>query len=166
LHEENLDRFNKTILENLAGRRTMLTIEQVKKLLSPPMLTVEQVKELQSLLQITPWLDIEPPTLAWPPRDSALDALSRWAQEVFFRMYSMAEENIMKKSKTVNAGDINNEVNSLFQRASVQARIDGANPMSGLKKFIRGLNFFCSEIETQPGKRYERYLELKAKHSS
>jgi hypothetical protein len=166
LDEENLDRFNESIRKNLAERRTMLTIEQVKKLLSPPMLTVEQVKELQSLLQITPWLDIEPPILAWPPRDSALDALSRWAQEVFFRMYSMAEENIMKKSETPTANDIMSGVNSLFQRASVRARNDGADPMNSLGSFMRGLNFFCSWSSVKAERRYQRYLELKAKRSS
>ena len=53
-----------------------------------------------------------------------------------------------------------------LDKASSQARNDGANPTGSLNMFIGGLIFFCSEIETQAGKRYERYLELKAKHSS
>jgi len=180
LDEENLDVFNKSIRKNLPKRRTMSTIVQVKKSLPPPILTAEQVEKLpssttltteeveklQSLLQITPWLDIESPTLSRSPRDSALDAVSSWAHQVFVRLYSTADENVMKKSKTLTAKNINSGVNTLFQRAVFKARKDGGNPTESLKMFFSGLNFFCSEIDTKAGKRYELYLGLKAKRSS
>ena len=180
LGEENLDVFNKSIRKNLPKRRTTSTIDQVKKSLQPPILTVEevekllssttltteQVEKLQSLLQITPWLDLESPTLSISPRDSALDALSSWAHQVFVRLYSTADTNIMKKSRTLTAVNINIEVNSLFVRASNLANNDGAKPTKKFKEFIRLLNFFCREVELEAKKRYERYLELKAKRTS
>lgn len=180
LGEENLDVFNKSIRKNLPKRRTTSTIDQVKKSLQPPILTVEevekllssttltteQVEKLQSLLQITPWLDIESPTLSISPRDSALDALSSWAHQVFVRLYSTADTNIMKKSKTLTAVNINDEVNSLFVRASNLANNDGAKPTKNFREFISQLNFFCREVELEAKKRYERYLELKAKRTS
>ena len=180
LDEKNLDVFNKSIRKNLPKRRKMSTIDQVKKSLPHPILTAEkveklpssttltteEVEKLQSLLQITPWLDLESPTLSRSPRDSALDALSSWAHQVFVRLYSTADTNIMKKSKTLTAVNINLEVNSLFVRASNLAHNDGAKPTKKFKEFISQLNFFCREVELEAKKRYERYLELKAKRSS
>ena len=75
-------------------------------------------------------------------------------------------KSLLKKSKTLTAKNINSEVNTLFQRAVFKARKDGGNPTESLKMFFSGLNFFCSEINTKAGKRYELYLGLKAKRSS
>jgi predicted glycoside hydrolase/deacetylase ChbG (UPF0249 family) len=72
----------------------------------------------------------------------------------------------MKKSRTLTAVNINIEVNSLFVRASNLANNDGAKPTKKFKEFIRLLNFFCREVELEAKKRYERYLELKAKRTS
>ena len=72
----------------------------------------------------------------------------------------------MKKSKTLIPVNINDEVNSLFLRASDLADNDGAKPAKKFTQFISQLNFFCSEIDTKAGKRYELYLGLKAKRSS
>ena len=131
-------------------------------------LTEEQLEHLVSLLQITTHLgvDCSHPNLSHAVNLPVLETLSKWAYEVFFCLYSTADANIMKKSKTVNAVDINIEVNLLFVRASNLARNDGAKPTSKLKVFISELNFFCSEIELKAAKRFELYLELKAKHSS
>jgi hypothetical protein len=140
--------------------------KQVRSILAD--LTEEQLEHLVSLLQITTHLgvDCSHPNLSHAVNLPVLETLSKWAYEVFFCLYSTADANIMKKSKTVNAVDINIEVNLLFVRASNLARNDGAKPTSKLKVFISELNFFCSEIELKAAKRFELYLELKAKHSS
>ena len=131
-------------------------------------LTEEELDNLVSLLKITKYLglDCSHPNLSEAGNLPILQTLTKWAYDVFFCLYSTADANIMKKSKTVNAVDINIEVNLLFVRASNLARNDGAKPTSKLKVFISELNFFCSEIELKAAKRFELYLELKAKHSS
>ena len=172
---------NHSIKADAIGKISNITqvYNLIKVLLSPPQKTVsEHVSSkvtvdqselseddnelLMRLVQITTVLGIESPTQEQQNRGY----LSKWAHQVFVRLYSTADENIMKKSRTLCAENINREVNTLFQRAVFEARKDGVDPTESLNMFISQLNFFCSEIETKAGKRYERYRELKAKRSS
>jgi hypothetical protein len=155
---ENHDEFSKKL-------RSILTKSENRKVSS---LTEEESDNLVSLLKITKYLglDCSYPNLGEVENLPNLQTLTKWAYEVFFRLYSTADTNIMKKSKTLTAVNINDEVNSLFVRASNLANNDGAKPTKNFREFISQLNFFCREVELEAKKRYERYLELKAKRTS
>jgi hypothetical protein len=152
LDEENLDRFNKTIRKNFAERRSTLTVKEVKK--------------LQSLLQITSQLNIESPILAGLSRDSALDALSTWAQEVLYDLYQKADESIIDHAKMPPAAGLNSQVVKLFNAASESAKNKAPQCIDKFLDFIQGLMSFTDSFSIKASKRYDWYLREKARRTS
>jgi hypothetical protein len=152
LDEENLDRFNKTIRKNFAERRSTLTVKEVKK--------------LQSLLQITSQLNIESPTLAGLSRDSALDALSAWAQEVLYDLYQKADESIIYHTKMPPFAGLHPQVVKLFNTASEDAQKEYPGCIVKFLNFIMNLKFFDNSIGKKASARYKQYLIQKAKKVS
>ena len=152
LNEENLDRFKKTIREQF--------------LLLYSTLTVKEVKKLQSLLQITSQLNIESPILAGLSRDSALDALSTWAQEVLYDLYQKADESIIDHAKMPPDAGLNSQVVKLFNAASESAKNKAPQCIDKFLDFIRGLTSFTDSFSIKASKRYDWYLREKARRTS